>query len=94
MPDHKILSGELSLWSEVLLGQGEKDWAELLDKAATKLTQGERDEATAASLRLYAVLVGEKDQPSYQALPENAADCLTTSSSSSAPDSTRSKHVQ
>jgi hypothetical protein len=38
MPDHKILSGELGLWSAVLLGQGEKDWAELLDKAAAKLT--------------------------------------------------------
>ena len=68
MPDHKMLSGELSLWSAVLLGQDEKDWAELLDKAAAKLAQGERDEATAASLRLYAGVVGEKDQPSYQAL--------------------------
>ncbi len=43
MPDHKMLSGELSLWSAVLLGQGEKDWAELLDKAAAKLARGEQD---------------------------------------------------
>ena len=85
MPDRKMLSGELSLWSAVLLGQGEKDWAELLDRAAAKLAQGERDEATAASLRLYAVVVGQKDQPSYQALLEKAADCLTPSSSPSAP---------
>ena len=85
MPDHKMLSGELSLWSAVLLGQGEKDWAELLDKAAAKLAQGEQDEATAASLRLYAVVVGEKDQTSYQALLEKAADCLRPSSSPSAP---------
>jgi hypothetical protein len=26
MPDPKMLSGELSLWSAVLLGQGETDW--------------------------------------------------------------------
>ena len=60
MPDHKMLSGELSLWSAVLLGQGEKDWAELLDRAAAKIAQGEQDEATAASLRLYAAVVGQK----------------------------------
>ena len=76
MPDHKMLSGELSLWSAVLLGQGEKDWAELLDRAAAKLAQGEQDEATASSLRLYAVLVGQKNQPSFQALLEKAADAL------------------
>ena len=77
MPDRKMLSGELSLWSAVLLGQGEKDWAELLDRAAAKLAQGERDEATAASLRLYAVVVGQKDQRSYQAVLEKAADRLS-----------------
>jgi hypothetical protein len=85
MPDHKMLSGELSLWSAVLLGQGEKDWAELLDKAASKIARGEQDEAAAASLRLYAVVVGQKVQTSFQALLEKAADCLTTSSSPSAP---------
>jgi hypothetical protein len=41
MTDHKMLSGELSLWSAVLLGQGETDWAELLDRAATKIARGE-----------------------------------------------------
>jgi hypothetical protein len=76
MPDHKMLSGELSLWSAVLLGQGEKDWAELLDKAAAKLARGEQDEETAASLRLYAAVVGQKNQPSFQALLEKAADSL------------------
>ncbi len=76
MPDHKTLSGELSLWSAVLLGQGEKDWTELLDKAAAKLARGEQDEATATSLRLYAVVVGQKNQPSFQALLEKAADSL------------------
>jgi hypothetical protein len=40
MPDPKMLAGELSLWSAVLLGQGEKDWAELLDQAAAKLARG------------------------------------------------------
>ena len=77
MPDHKMLSGELSLWSAVLLGQGEKDWAELLDRAAAKIAQGEQDQQTAASLRLYAVVVGQKDQPSFQALLEKAADLLS-----------------
>jgi hypothetical protein len=77
MPDPKMLSGELSLWSAVLLGQGEKDWAELLDQAAAKLAQGEQDEASAASLRLYAAVVGQKNQPSFQALLEKAADALS-----------------
>jgi hypothetical protein len=76
MTDRKLLSGELSLWSAVLLGQGEKDWAELLDRAAAKLAQGEQDEATAASLRLYATVVGQKSQPSFQALLEKAAAFL------------------
>lgn len=76
MPDPKMLSGELSLWSAVLLGQGEKDWAELLDRAAAKIAQGEQDQQTAASLRLYAVVVGQKDQPSFQVLLEKAADLL------------------
>ncbi|KFG68857.1 hypothetical protein JH26_14065 [Microvirga sp. BSC39] len=76
MPDHKMLSGELGLWSAVLLGRGEKDWAELLDRAAAKLARGEQDEATASSLRLYAVVVGQKNQPSFQALLEKAADTL------------------
>jgi hypothetical protein len=80
MPDHKMLSGELSLWSAVLLGQGEKDWAELLDRAAAKIAQGEQDQQTAASIRLYAVVVGQKDQPSFQALLEKAADLLAISS--------------
>ena len=77
MPDHKTLSGELGLWAAVVLGQGEKDWAELLDKAAAKLAQSEQDEATAASLRLYAAVVGQKNQPSFQALLEKAADALS-----------------
>ena len=77
MPDHKMLSGELGLWSAVLLGQGEKDWAELLDRAAAKLAQREQDEAIAASLRLYAVVVGQKNQPSFQALLEKAAGSLS-----------------
>jgi hypothetical protein len=85
MPDPKMLSGELSLWSAVLLGQGEKDWAELLDQAAAKLARGEQDEETAASLRLYAVVVGQKNQSSFQALLENAADSLTSSPHPSAP---------
>ena len=85
MPDPKMLSGELSLWSAVLLGQGEKDWAELLDQAAAKLARGEQDGATAASLRLYGAVVGQKNQSSFQALLEKAADSLTTSSSPSAP---------
>jgi hypothetical protein len=76
MPDPKMLSGELSLWSAVLLGQGEKNSAELLDQAAAKLARGEQDEATAASLRLYAAVVGQKNQPSFQALLEKAADSL------------------
>jgi hypothetical protein len=76
MSDHKMLSGELGLWSAVLLGQGEKDWAELLDRAAAKLARGEQDEATASSLRLYAVVVGQKNQPSFQAPLEKAADAL------------------
>jgi hypothetical protein len=76
MPDPKMLSGELSLWSAVLLGQGEKDWAELLDRAATKIARGEQDEATAASLRLYTAVVGQKNQPSFQALLEKAAASL------------------
>jgi hypothetical protein len=84
MPDHKMLSGELSLWSAVLLGQGEKDWAQLLDRAAAKIARGEQDEATGASLRLYAVVVGQKNQPSFQALLEKAADTLSTSSNPSA----------
>jgi hypothetical protein len=77
MPDHKMLSGELSLWAAILLGQGEKDWAELLDQAAAKLARGEQDDAAAASLRLYAVVVGQKNQPSFQALLEKAADSLS-----------------
>ena len=76
MPDPKMLSGELSLWSAVLLGQGEKDSAEPLDQAAAKLARGEQDEATAVSLRLYAAVVGQKNQPSFQALLEKAADSL------------------
>jgi hypothetical protein len=76
MPDHKMLSGELGLWSAVLLGQGETDSAKLLDHAAAKLARGEQDEATAASLRLYAAVVGQKNQPSFQALLEKAADFL------------------
>ena len=76
MTDHKMLSGELSLWSAVLLGQGEKDSAELLDQAAAKLARGVQDEATAASLRLYAAVVGQKNQPSFQALLEKAAASL------------------
>ncbi|MBJ6127525.1 hypothetical protein [Microvirga splendida] len=76
MPDHKMLSGELGLWSAVLLGQGEKDWAELLDRAAAKLAQDEQDEVTASSLRLYAVVVGQNNQPSFQALLKKAADAL------------------
>jgi len=83
MPDHKMLSGELGLWSAVLLGQGEKDWSQLLDQAATKIARGEQDEATAASLRLYGAVVGQKNQSSFQALLEKAADTLTASSSSS-----------
>jgi hypothetical protein len=71
-----MISGELSLWAAVLLGQGEKDWAELLDRAAAKIAQGEQDQQTAASLRLFAVVVGQKDQPSFQALLEKAADLL------------------
>jgi hypothetical protein len=85
MPEPKMLSGELSLWSAVLLGQGEKDWAELLDRAAAKLARGEQDEETAASLRLYAAVVGQKDQPSFQVLLETAADSLTSSQHPSAP---------
>jgi hypothetical protein len=84
MPDPKMLSGELSLWSAVLLGQGEKDWAELLDRAAAKLARGEQDEETAASLRLYAAVVGQKNQSSFQTLLEKAAVCLAASSSPSA----------
>jgi hypothetical protein len=82
---HNTLSGELSLWSAVLLGQGEKDWAELLDRAAAKISRGEQNEATADSLRLYAVVVGQKNQPSFQALLERAAAVLTPSSNPSAP---------
>jgi hypothetical protein len=85
MPDPKMLSGELSLWSAVLLGQGEKDSAELLDQAAAKLTRGEQDEETAASLRLYAVVVGQKNQSSFQVLLEKAADALTSFPHPSAP---------
>ena len=85
MPDPKMLSGELSLWSAVLVGQGEKDWAKLLERAAAKIAQGEQDDATATSLRLYAVVVGQKNQPSFQALLERAADALTPSSDPSAP---------
>ena len=33
MPDPKMLSGELSLWSAVLMGQGEKDSSDLLLRA-------------------------------------------------------------
>lgn len=80
MPDPKMLSGELGLWSAVLLGQGEKDWAELLDKAAAQIARGEQNEATAASLRLYAAVVGQKNQSSFQALLEKAANLLTPSS--------------
>ena len=76
MPDPKMLSGELSLWSAVLLGQGETDSAKLLDQAAAKLARGEQDGATAASLRLFAVVVGQKNQPSFQALLEKAAESL------------------
>jgi hypothetical protein len=85
MPDHKMLSGELGLWSAVLLGQGEKDWAELLDQAAAKIARDEQDEATAASLRLYAAVVGQKNQPSFQVLLEKAAASLTTSIRPSTP---------
>jgi hypothetical protein len=85
MPDPKMLSGELSLWAAVLMGQGEKDWAELLDRAAAQIARGEQAEGTAASLRLYAAVVGQKNQPSFQALLEKAADCLTTSSRPPAP---------
>jgi hypothetical protein len=74
MVDAKLLAGELSLWSTVMLGQGEKDWADLLDRAAGKISRGERNEGTAASLRLFAVVVGQKDQASFQALLERAAD--------------------
>jgi hypothetical protein len=84
MPDHKMLSGELGLWSAVLLGQGEKDWSQLLDQAATKIARGEQDEATATSLRLYAVVVGQKNQPSFQALLEKAANLLAIPSGPSA----------
>jgi hypothetical protein len=76
MPDHKMLSGELGLWSAVLLGQGEKDWSQLLDQAATQIARGEQDEVTATSLRLYAMVVGHKNQPSFQALLEKAANLL------------------
>jgi hypothetical protein len=76
MVDAKLLAGELSLWSTVMLGQGEKDWADLLDRAAGKISRGERNEGTAASLRLFAVVVGQKDQASFQALLERAADLL------------------
>jgi hypothetical protein len=76
MPDHNMLSGELSLWAAILLGQGEKDWAELLDRAAAKIARGEQDNATATSIRLYAVVVGQKNQPSFQALLEKAASSL------------------
>ena len=76
MPAPEMISGELSLWAAVLLGQGEKDWAELLDRAAAKIAQGEQDQQTAASLRLFAVVVWQKDQPSFQALLEKAADLL------------------
>ncbi len=85
MPDPKILSGELGLWSAVLLGQGEKHSAELLDQTAAKLARGEQDEKTAASLRLYAAVVGPKNQPSFQVLLEKAADALTSSRHPSAP---------
>jgi hypothetical protein len=44
MTDDALLPGELSLWSAVLLGQGETDWANLLDKAAN-LTNAERPTA-------------------------------------------------
>jgi hypothetical protein len=77
MVDAKPLSGELSLWSAVLIGKGEKDWADLLDRAAGKIRRGEQDEGTAASLRLYAVVVGQKDQASFQALLERAATLLS-----------------
>ena len=77
MVDRKLLSGELSLWSAVALGQGETDWADLLDRAAAKLSRGERDGSTAASLRLYAVVVGQKDQASFEALLNKAADMLS-----------------
>jgi hypothetical protein len=76
MVDAKLLAGELSLWSAVLLGQGEKDWADLLDRAAGKISRGERDGGTATSLRLYAVVIGHKDQASFQALLERAAAML------------------
>ena len=85
MSDHKMLSGELGLWSAVLLGQGEKDWAQLLDRASSKISQGAYDEGTAASLRLYAVVVGQRHQASFQALLERAADQLTRPSSPPAP---------
>ncbi len=78
MTDAKLLSGELSLWSTVMLGQGEKDWANLLDLAASKISRGQRDDGTAASLRLYAVVVGQKGQASFQALLEKAADLLSS----------------
>jgi hypothetical protein len=77
MVDAKLLSGELSLWSAVLFGQGEKDWADLLDRAAVKLSQGERDGETATSLRLYAVVTSRKDQAFFHALLERATDLLT-----------------
>jgi len=80
MSDPKMLSGELGLWAAVLLGKGKKDWAELLDRAAAKIARGDQDEGTATSLRLYAVVVGQKEQPSFQMLLEKAADHLRASS--------------
>jgi hypothetical protein len=81
MSDVTMLSGELSLWSAVMIGQGEKSWAELLNQSATKISQGMHDEGTAASLRLYAMVVGQKkDQGSFQTLLEKAADHLAAPS--------------
>lgn len=77
MHDVKMLSGELSLWSAVMIGQGEKAWAELLDQSATKISRGMHDMGTAASLRLYARVAGQKDQGSFRTLLEKAADHLT-----------------
>jgi hypothetical protein len=76
MTDDALLAGELSLWSAVLLGQGETDWANLLDKAANLIKRRETDSATSDSLRLYAIIVSQKDQASFQTLIERAAETL------------------
>lgn len=80
MSNVTMLSGELSLWSAVMIGQGEKAWAELLDRSATKISRGIHDEGTAASLRLYALAVGQNKRGSFQTLLEKAADHLAAPS--------------